>query len=190
MLLNTIFTCTAQDPTQTHPNLFGQEQRALALGRTRGEFAASSIQQRLQSNEENPCTSATPSVTHCIINGFALATAPPERQPALGYTSPISSSADSGDPGGSRERPRQGRQAEHGPFQKGSARPASPTPRLPAPSPARSPSPAPRPRTPPIAPPLPHAATAHGRPTRHLNFPRPRPAIGQFEPKQPPDWSV
>lgn len=79
-------------------------------------------------NEVNPCTPATPRVTHWIRTGFAPATAPPERQPALGHTSSIRPSADSGDAGGYKERPRQGLQAEHSPFQKGSARPASPGP--------------------------------------------------------------
>lgn len=88
-------------------------------------------------NEENLCTSVTPNVTHCIRTGFASATAPPERQPALGYTSPISLRADSGDAGCSGERPRQKLPAEHGPFQKGSAGPASPPPhtQLPVPAP-------------------------------------------------------
>lgn len=135
-------------------------------------------------NEENLCTSAIPSVTHCIRTGFASTTVPPERQPALGYTIPISLRTDSGDAGGSGERPRQELPAERGLFQKGSAEPKHP----------RTPIPSTRPRTSagtaPLAPLLPHAATAHGRPTRYLNFPRQRPAIGQFEPKQPPDWSV
>lgn len=80
-------------------------------GGPRGALAPAPPNNGYTDNEVNPCTSATPSVTHWIRNGFAPAIAPPERQLALGHTSPISPSADSGDAGGSQEKSRQGLQA-------------------------------------------------------------------------------